>query len=63
VLDDLELRRVCLTPATFGIEWQQPPPPTIEYELALDPTYGVGGTIQARRVSITMEPGSPSDNA
>jgi immunity protein 50 of polymorphic toxin system len=32
------------------------------FELALDPCYGLAGTIEAQKVSIRLKPGRPSDS-
>ncbi|WP_112664648.1 Imm50 family immunity protein [Microvirga flavescens] len=59
VIGNLELRRLHLDAPTFGMQWLRPtqPPSKSAYELSIQPCFGLSGSIQARRVSISLAPG------
>jgi hypothetical protein len=62
VIMGLELKRVKEEIPSFGMTWLDKPPTSPEfYEIHLVPLYGLAGTIRARRVSISLTPGKPSD--
>jgi Immunity protein 50 len=63
VIMGLEVRRGTDETHSFGMSWlDKPPAPPEFYEIDLVPIYGLAGTIRARRVSIQLTPGKPSDS-
>jgi len=61
VISGLELKRVKEETQSFGMTWIQPPVPPEFYEIVLHPCYGLWGTLRARRISISLVSGKPTD--
>jgi hypothetical protein len=59
VIGGLRLRRAPERPDRRGFYWLDPSPS--DYEIELEPCFGLDGLIRCRRVSVAFVPGKPND--
>jgi len=56
VIGQLDIRLIHEVRESFGLQWIKPPPARSFYEIRLEPVHGLGGTIRARHVTISLSP-------